>query len=42
LKGYSETMLVLILSGVGRLIAEARTTPVVVPFWHIGMLLSRP
>jgi len=23
--------------GVGRLIAEARTTPVVVPFWHIGM-----
>lgn len=28
--------------GVGRLIAEAQVTPIVVPFWHEGKLLLLP
>ena len=30
------------LLGVGRLIAEAQVTPIVVPFWHEGKLLLLP
>ena len=29
-------------SGVGRLIAEAKTLPIVIPFWHVGMLAACP
>ena len=25
-----------LISGVGRLIAEAKVTPIVIPFWHEG------
>ena len=30
------------LLGVGRLIAEAQVTPIVVPFWHEGKLSLLP